>query len=193
MYVLNRLDKTKCPLDAINEEDDAKRAQAMIDNSLALGVPDLVTPRDILACNVKVNTIFVANIFNTKHGLEELTEEELNAIGILDDDIEGTREERVFRLWINSLNIDGVYVEDLFEEIRDGVLLCKVVDKIKPGSINWKKVEDPPKNLFGRNGNCGEALNGCKDKEKGLGLKMIGIGGNDIVKGDRKNILATCW
>ena len=193
LYVLNRLDKAKCPLDALTEADDETRARKMIDNSLALGVPDLVTPRDLMQCNVKVNTIFVANIFNTKHGLEELTEEELNAIGILDDDIEGTREERVFRLWINSLNIDGVYIEDLFEECRDGVILCKVVDKIKPGAIDWKRVENPPKNDFGKNGNCGEALNGCKNKEKGLGLKMIGIGGVDIVKGDRKCILATVW
>ena len=193
MYVLNRLDKNKCPLDGITDEDDESRAAKMIANSIALGVPDLVTPRDIEACNVKINTIFVANIFNTKHGLEELTEEELNAIGILDDDIDASREERVFRLWINSLNLDGVWIEDLIEECKDGIILCKVVDKIKPGAIDWKRVEQPPKNDFGRNGNCGEALNGCKNKDKGLGLKMIGLGGNDIVKGDRKCVLATCW
>lgn len=193
LYVLNRLDKNKCPLDALTEENEEARAAKMIANSIALGVPDLVSPSDILLCNVKVNTIFVANIFNTKHGLEELTEEELQSIGILDDDIEGTREERVFRLWINSLNIDGVYIDDLFEDCKDGVILCKVVNKIKPGAIDWKRVENPPKNDFGKNGNCGEALNGCKNKDKGLGLKMIGIGGVDIVKGDKKCVLATVW
>ena len=193
LYVLNRLDKKACPLDALTDENLETKAGKMIANSIALGVPDLISPRDILACNTKINTIFVANIYNTKHGLEELTEEELNAIGILDDDIEGTREERVFRLWINSLNIPGVWIEDLFEECKDGVILCKVVDKVAPGSVDWKRVEDPPKNHFGRNGNCGEALKACKDKDKGLGLKMIGIGGNDIVNGDRKCILATVW
>jgi len=69
LYVLNRLDKNKCPLDALTEADDEKRAAKMIANSIALGVPDLISPRDLLACNTKVNTIFVANIFNTKHGL----------------------------------------------------------------------------------------------------------------------------
>jgi len=40
--------------------------------------------------------------------------------GLLDDDIQGTREERQFRLWINSLEIPDVYVNNLFEDVRDG-------------------------------------------------------------------------
>jgi plastin-1 len=73
MYVLNRLDATKCPLDGIKEEDLISRAEKMINNSLALGVPDVVRPRDITTGNTKINTLFVSYIFNTKHGLEELT------------------------------------------------------------------------------------------------------------------------
>jgi hypothetical protein len=39
--------------------------------------------------------VFVAEIFNTKHGLEELTAEEYgDASKLLDDDIEGSKEER---------------------------------------------------------------------------------------------------
>lgn len=40
--------------------------------------------------------------------------------GLLDDDIQGTREERQFRLWINSLELPDVYVNNLFEDVRDG-------------------------------------------------------------------------
>lgn len=119
-----------------------------------------------------------------------MTNEELISVTIIDDNIESSREERMFRLWINSLNIKGVHIDDLFEEFRDGIILCKIVDKIKPGSINWKLVDNSPKNVYGKNGNCGEALKGCK---KGLGLKMIGIGGVDIAKGNRKSILSTVW
>lgn len=72
-YVLNQLDAAKCPLDGINEEDLTVRAEKMITNSLALGVPDLVRPKDIVTSNTKINTLFVSYIFNTKHGLEELT------------------------------------------------------------------------------------------------------------------------
>jgi len=144
---------------------------------------------DLKLANVKINTLFVAEIFNTKHGLEELNEEELNSIGILDDDIDASREERVFRLWINSLNIEGLYVENLFEEISDGVLLCKVVHKLDNTVIDWKRVDLTPKNTFGKNGNCGIAIKGSK----AMGLKMISIGGKDIVEGSRKDIIATCW
>ena len=51
-------------------------------------------------------------------------------------------------MWINSLNLDGFYVSDLIEDVKDGILLCKVADNIKPGCINWKKVRFTPKNTY---------------------------------------------
>ena len=48
----------------------------------------------------------------------------------MDDDIEGTREERAFRMWINSLDHgdDQEHVNNLYEECKDGLLLMKVMD-----------------------------------------------------------------
>ena len=48
-----------------------------------------------------------------------------------------------------------MFIDDLFTETGDGVLLCKVVHSINKKVIDWKKVELVPKNDFGRNGNCG--------------------------------------
>lgn len=76
LYVLNRLDAQKCKLDAINEEDNLKRAEIMIGYAESIGVPPLVRPSDITSGNVKINTIFVAELFNTRHGLEPLNAEE---------------------------------------------------------------------------------------------------------------------
>jgi hypothetical protein len=42
------------------------------------------------------------------------------------DDAGDTREERQFRMWINSLGIDGVYINNLFSDLSDGVALLKV-------------------------------------------------------------------
>ena len=189
MHVLNRLDAAKCPIDGINEPDLDVRAGKMIDNSIALGVPRVVRAHDICSGNEKVNTLFVAYIFNTKHGLEDLTQEEYDAAGMLDDDIEASKEERTFRLWINSLGIEDVYVNNLIDECKDGVLLCKVINKIDEKAIDWKKVDLVPSNDFKRNINNNTAIEGCKN----MGLKMIGIGGVDITKGERKLVLATCW
>jgi len=117
-HVLNQL--FKCGTDALNEQDTLKRAEQVIINSAAGGVPDVCSARDLVRGNAKVNTIFVGECFNTKHGLEELTKEEYDAAQNLYEDIEGSKEERSFRLWINSLDIEGLFVDNLYEEIRDG-------------------------------------------------------------------------
>lgn len=190
--MLNQLDKDKCTLDGKDGEDMTERAKKMIGNSVNLGVPEVIGASSITTANTKSNTLFVAQIFNTKHGLEELTKEEVELYekaGLDDDDIEGAREERAFRMWINSLNIEGVYVNNLYDDVRDGVLLCKVIDKLVPGSIDWKKVDQAPKNDFNRNINSGQAV----DAAKKMGLKLIAVGGNDFTKGNKTPILTMVW
>ena len=47
-----------------------------------------------------------------------------------------SREERAFRAWFNSLNIDRE-VTDLFGEIGDGIILLQAEDKLRPGIVDW--------------------------------------------------------
>jgi len=68
-YVLNQLDKQKCPLDRMTEEDQVVRAEEMMKNSARIDVPDVVDPNDWIQGNSKVNSIYVAEVFNTRHGL----------------------------------------------------------------------------------------------------------------------------
>jgi hypothetical protein len=68
LHVLNQLEK-KCSLDGLNENDLSRRAEIMINNALTIGVPSVVRPEDIVSGNVKLNTVFVSYIFNTRHGL----------------------------------------------------------------------------------------------------------------------------
>lgn len=104
-YVLNQLDKKNCPLTHIDEPDKTKRAQEMIKNSNRMGVPEVVDAADWVKGNPKVNVVYVAEIFNTRHGLDPLEEQ---------IDVEETREERQFKYWINSLEIPDVFVNNLF-------------------------------------------------------------------------------
>ena len=157
IYVLNQIDKDKCSLDGLNEEDDVKRAQILIDNSKALGCDDVVGAKDICKGNSKVNSLFVAEVFNTNHGLPDLNKEEKEAIetAINDyDDIEGSREERAFRLWINSLGIEDVFVNNLYEDVRDGNVLCKVIHRIDNTVVEWDRLEKNPDNVFKKGINC---------------------------------------
>ena len=164
----------------------------MIDNSEAIGVPRVIEPKHLLSCNTKVNTLFCSYIFNTKHGLPPMGDD-FDPAQFLDDDIEGSLEERQFRIWINSLGIEGVDVMNLYEDVKSGILLCKVADKIQPGCVNWKATRDPPKNIYDMNNNNGEFIRASKDKDNGLALKMIAIGGDNLAKGVKTDTLASVW
>ena len=103
---------------------------------------------------------------------------------------EGGREERSFRTWINSLKLEGVKkVNNLYEECRSAILLLKMIDKIKPGTVNWKIVELKSKNPFKIGVNCQEAI----DASKRSGYKIVSIGNKDIQNGSKKHILAIVW
>ena len=92
-------------------------------------------------------------------------------------------------MWINSLQIPDCFVVDLYDDVRDGVVLLKVMDKIKPGSVDWKEVNLKCKNVFDRNFNCDKAEQVAKD----LGVKMVGVGAEDIREGQKKGVLTIVW
>ena len=193
--LLNQLNKNLCDKSALNDSDLKKRAKKVIDNSKKLGAESYITPDDIVAGNSKLNTLFVASIFNAYPGLEPPTEEEaMEAAKLLDDDVEGAREERAFRMWINSLGLndekgDPIHINNLYEESRDGLLLLRTLDRIKPGCVNWKIVDKKPNNPFKKMANCNEVI----DASKKSNYKIVGIGGGDIRDGNKKYILAIVW
>lgn len=55
---------------------------------------------------------------NYRNGLSKDTTK-FSAAEMMTDDVETSREERCFRLWINSLGIP-TYVNNLFEDVRTG-------------------------------------------------------------------------
>lgn len=71
----------------------------------------------------------------------------------LDFSSEGSREARAFALWLNSLGIDP-YVNNLFEDLRDGLVLLRAEDAIEKGSVDWKQVKEGKVNNFQKIGNC---------------------------------------
>ncbi len=188
LVLLNQLNK-QCDLSQIKEENLNKRADSVLNNAKKLNVESYIKSSDICEGNQKLNVIFTAAIFNECHGLDPLTEEEYESAKLLEDDDEGSREERSFRFWMNSLNIPDVYFNNLYEDCKDGNLLLKVIDKVKPGSVNWKQVENNPNNKFKKCANCNVAVESMK---KG-GFKAVGIGGMDIHDGNKKLTLALIW
>ena len=193
--LLNQLNKDLCDKSALDEPDKKKRAKKVIENSKKLGAESYITPADIVAGNNKLNTLFVASIFNAYPGLDPPTEEEkYEAAKLLDDDVEGAREERAFRMWINSLSLNDdngepIHINNLYEESKDGILLLRTIEKIKPGTVNWKIVDKKANNPFKKTVNCNEVIDASKKSK----YHIVGIGGGDIRDGNKKYILAIVW
>ncbi|ETO02507.1 fimbrin/plastin, partial [Reticulomyxa filosa] len=75
-----------------------------------------------------LNLAFTAQLFNTAPALEPLKDEEQKELAGLMDDD------------------------------ANGLTLLKVIDKIEPGTVLWKKVEMKPNNKFKKLGNCKYAI-----------------------------------
>jgi plastin-1 len=83
----------------------------------------------------------------------------MDKAGLMEDDAGDSREERAFRMWINSLGMDDgqggtVYIHNLFEDCNDGLVLLRLMDHISPGIVAWKQVEMKPTNKFKKVSNC---------------------------------------
>jgi len=188
--LLNQIAPGLCSKDGLKHSDTTKRAQTVLDNAQKLNVKSFIKPRDIVAGNSKLNLIFTAAIFNQCPGLEPLTTEEVKKAGMLEDDKGDSREERVFRMWINSLGIDDLYINNLFLDCRDGLVLLKVMDKVEPGIVHWTKVEKQPNNKFKKIHNCNYAVVLGKERK----FSLVGIQGGDIEAGTSKTaLLSLVW
>jgi len=103
----------------------------------------------------------------------------------MDDDAGDSREERAFRMWINTLGLGDLYINNLFEDCKDGLTLLKVIDKIEPGTVDWKKVNMQPNNKFKKIANCNYAV----VLGKSLNLSLVNIDGSDIQAGNKKIVI----
>jgi plastin-1 len=128
-------------------------------------------------------------LFNTHPGLAPLSEQEKDSLEEWLFASEGSREARAFCLWINSLGIDP-FVNNLFEDLRDGLVILKVMDIVKPGIVNWTKVNTKePLNKFKKIENCNYAV----ELGKQMKFSLVGIGGPNIVDGNQTLTLALVW
>ena len=84
-------------------------------------------------------------------------------------------------MWLNSLGLtddngETFHINNLYEESKDDILLLRIIEKIRPGVINWKIVDKKPNNSFKNTVNCNEVI----DTSKKTKYYIVGIGGGDI-------------
>ncbi|XP_004492252.1 fimbrin-2 [Cicer arietinum] len=165
-----------------------ERAKLVLEHTDKMGCKRYLTARDIVEGSPNLNLAFVAHIFQLRNGLSTQAKQSSLLESLLDD-TQDSREERVFRLWINSLG-NSTYINNVFEDVRNGWVLLETLDKVSPGIVNWKIANKPPiKMPFKKVENCNQVVKIGKQ----LKFSLVNIAGNDIVQGYKKLILAYLW
>lgn len=193
VHLLKQIDpEGKCTASVLQNKDTIKRAEYVVQQGARLGAEFHVRPVDIVKANEKLNLGFMAALFNQCPGLDPPDEDALKLFDELEeDDMGDSREERAFRMWINSLGLENAHVSNLFEDMRDGVLLLKTMEHVKPGLVDWTKVNMVCKMIFKKVENTNYAV--ALAKSPGLKFSLVGVQGKDIVDGNRKLTLALIW
>jgi len=167
-----------CNRDPLKEGDVTKRAELVLQNAAKLDCRKFVTAKDIVKGNQKLNLAFVANLFNTWPALEPVEFKP----------IEETREEKTFRNWMNSLGVEP-FVNNLYEDLRDGVILLQLFEKVSPGIVDQKRVNYNPPNTYKKLENDNYAI----ELGKQLNFSLVGIQGKDILDANKTLTLAVVW
>eukprot|EP00049_Salpingoeca_infusionum_P014020 m.261095 g.261095 ORF g.261095 m.261095 type:complete len:378 (+) comp15574_c0_seq1:59-1192(+) len=180
------------PLLSINLQDnDTIRCEKVLDNAEKMNCRKFVDVPNILSGNQKLNMAFVALLFNTYPGLE--SKEGFDPSSVSDEDaIVETREEKTFRNWMNSLGIQP-YVHNFYVDLGDGWVLLQLCDMVRPGIVDWARVNKPPFKKFGGKMKKIENCNYAVQLGNELNMSMVGIGGPDIHNGIKKLVLGFAW
>ncbi|KAJ3354363.1 hypothetical protein HDU91_005784, partial [Kappamyces sp. JEL0680] len=189
--LLNQLAPGQCSKAPLQVPDLLQRAEMILGNAEKIGCRKYLSAKTLVEGNAKLNFAFVANLFNTMPGLEKLTEAEMAGLDSSLFDSEGDREARAFALWLNSLGVEP-FVNNLFDDLSDGLVLLQALDKVKPGLVDWKKVNRGPPPIaskFKKVENCNYVI----VLGKALKFSLVGIQGSDLVDGIKKLTLAFVW
>ncbi|XP_022550517.2 fimbrin-1 isoform X2 [Brassica napus] len=186
-YLLNVLAPEHCDPATLDAKDPLERAELVLCHAERMNCKRYLTAEEIVEGSPTLNLAFVAQIFHERNGLS--TDGKYSFAEMMTEDVQTCRDERCYRLWINSLGIES-YVNNVFEDVRNGWILLEVLDKVSPGSVNWKHASKPPiKMPFRKVENCNQVVKIGKE----LSFSLVNVAGNDIVQGNKKLILGLLW
>ncbi|KAK1398073.1 fimbrin-2 [Heracleum sosnowskyi] len=187
-HLLNVLAPEHSNASALNAKDPLQRAKLVLEHADKMGCKRYLTAKDIVEGSPNLNLAFVAHIFQHRNGLSTQTKQ-ISFLEVSPDDAQISREESAFRFWINSFG-HSTYINNVFEDLRNGWVLLETLDKVSPGIVNWKMATKPPIKLpFRKVENCNQVVKIGKQ----LKFSLVNIAGNDIVQGNKKLILAYMW
>jgi len=89
---------------------------------------------------------------------------------------------------MNSLGVDP-FVNFLYEDLRNGVVLLQLFEKVQPGILDHKRVNWNPPNTYKKLENDNYAI----ELGKQLNFSLVGIQGKDILDANKTLTLSVLW
>ncbi|XP_042063751.1 fimbrin-2-like isoform X2 [Salvia splendens] len=117
-HLLNVLAPEHSNSSTLKVKDPLERAKLVLEHADKMGCKRYLTAKDMVEGSPNLNLAFVANIFQHRNGLSTQTKQ-ISFLETLPDDAQTSREERVFRFWLNSLG-NSPYIDNVFEDLRNG-------------------------------------------------------------------------
>ncbi|KAK9845228.1 hypothetical protein WJX81_000548 [Elliptochloris bilobata] len=195
--LLGQIAPELAPVSVQGEPSLLARAEAVRTAAAEVTSEMLPPARAIAEGNAHLNVVLLAALFRARPALGALGaagEQTQLAAGLEEYSLEDSREERTFRVWLQSLLRDEVALRSLAEGLRDGYWLLRVLDALAPGAVDWRTAHRPPlKPLLRRPlsiENCNQVV---RIARRLLGLPLVNIGGVDIVGGRTKLLAAILW
>jgi len=93
---------------------------------------------------------------------------------------------------MNSLGVEP-FVNNLYEDLRDGLVLLRLFDKIQPGIVDWNRANKGPFGKMGGNVKMVENCNYCIELGGQLGFSLVAIQGKDIYDKIKTLTLGVVW
>ncbi|KAJ0681090.1 putative calponin domain, CH domain superfamily, fimbrin/Plastin [Helianthus annuus] len=133
-YLLNVLAPEHSNPSTLVVRDPFKRATLVLEHADRMGCKRYLTAKDIVEGSPNLNLAFVAHIFQHRNGLST-PEKPVSFLDVSPDEAQISREENAFRFWINSLGV-ATYINNVFEDVRNGWVLLEALDKLKFSLVN---------------------------------------------------------
>lgn len=167
-----------------------QKAERLMEHCKKLGINPYIKPQDIVDGSARLNILFSAQVFNSHHGLRLKEEKKPEPIPEPVETDE-SREIKVFKNWINSMGLEEVYVSWLIEDLKDGRILLRVLDRFRAKIVDWENKYSPKHSYYVWVANCNYFMELLKENFKQV--KIVNIGGKDISDGKTTLVLGVVW
>lgn len=147
-----------------------------------------IKPDDIGNHNRLLQDLFTADLFENESGLDKLSDQEKSEYkSLLKAGSKSKSDIDTYTTWINTALSPEITIISLLKDLSSGYILLKLLDKTKPGCVNWRSARKKIRHKFDKVNNCNMVMKLCDET---FNFSLVGMAGSDIVDSNEKFIIA---